>query len=146
MPGTPILPHECFVCITTATLSLPCVDPRRPNVRCNHWEVSPRTRLSRGHTGMPPCVGNKRRRIRVPSITSHICVKEGCREEHLAKKERTVVSSLRICAAHRPSGSPSGPVKENHTPRYLTASVGGAVVVVCSLRTPSLSSATKVSG
>ena len=82
----------------------------------------------------------------MPSITSHICEKEGLKEEHLAEKERTVVSSLRICAAHRPSGSPSGPVKENHTPRYLTASVGGTVGIVCSPRTPSLSSATSVIG
>ena len=84
--------------------------------------------------------------MRVPSITSHICEKEGRREEHLAKKERTVISNLRICVAHRPSGSPSGPVKENHTPRYRTASAGGTVDMVCSRRTPSLSSATKVIG
>ena len=82
----------------------------------------------------------------MPSMTSHICEKEGRSEEHLAKKDRTVISSLRICAAHRPSGSPSGPVKENHTPRYRTASDGGTVDIVCSLRTPSLSSATKVIG
>ena len=84
--------------------------------------------------------------MRVPSMTSHICENEGRREEHLAKKERTVPSSLRICAAHRPSGSPSGPEKENHTPRYRTASVGGTVDIVCSRRTPSLSRATKVIG
>ena len=109
-------------------------------------DVAPRTRSSRGHTRMPPWVGNRRRRMRVPSITSHICENEGRREEHLAKKERTAISNLRICAAHRPSGSPSGPAKENHAPRYRTASAGGTVDIVCSRRTPSLSSATKVIG
>ena len=74
----------------------------------------------------------------MPSITSHICAKEGLREEHLAKKERTVASSFCICGAQRPSGSPSAPEKENHTPRYLylTTSVGGTVVIVCSRKTP----------
>ena len=87
---------------------------------------------------MPPWVGNRLRRIRVPSITSHICAKEGLREEHLAKQERTVASSFCISVAQRPSGSPSAPEKENHTPRYLylTASVGGTVVIVCSRKTP----------
>ena len=81
-----------------------------------------------------------------PSITSHICTKEGRREEHLPKKERTVASSFCICTAHRPLGSDAGPVNENHTPRYRTASVGGTVVIVCSRNTPSASRATNVIG
>ena len=74
----------------------------------------------------------------MPSITSHICAKEGLKEEHLAKKERTVASSFCICVVQRPSGSPSAPEKENHTPRYLylAASVGGTVVIVCSRKIP----------
>ena len=68
--------------------------------------------------------------MRVPSMTSHICAKEGRREEHLPKKERTVAPSFCICTAHRPSGSDVGPVKENHTPKYRTASVGGTVVIL----------------
>ena len=146
MSGTPNPPWARLVCMASETLSFPYADPRRPRVRCIHREISPRTLSRNDHTGMPPWVGNSKRRIKVPSTTSHICANDGLREEHLSKKERTVPSNLRICTAHRPRGSSGGPVKENHTPRYRTASVGDTVVMVCSLSTPSASRATNVMG
>jgi hypothetical protein len=45
-----------------------------------------------------------------------------------------------------PFGSLGGPVKENHTPKYRTASVDGTVVIVCSHNIPSESRATNVMG
>ena len=49
--GTPIPPCVRLVCMTSEALSFPCEDPRRPRVRCIHWEMSPRNRSNRGQTG-----------------------------------------------------------------------------------------------
>ena len=60
-----------------------------------------------------------------------LCKGRPYREEHLPKKERTVAS--RFLHLHCPPSAPGSdvdPVKENHTPKYRTASVGGTVVML----------------
>ena len=78
--------------------------------------------------------------------TSHICAKEGRKDEHVLKKLARIATSLDIWHAHLPFASPTGPEKVNHTPRYRTASVGSTKVIGWVRKTPSLSKATKVSG
>ena len=53
MSGIPSPPQARGVCITSATLSLPVADPRKPRVRCIHCDVRPLTRSSRCQTGTP---------------------------------------------------------------------------------------------
>ena len=93
--GIPSPPHVRDVCITSATLSLPVADPRKPRVRCIHCDVRPLTRSSSCQTGTPLWMGKSSLRMRVLSRTSLICANEGCNEEHFSKNEvMTPVSFL----------------------------------------------------
>ena len=94
--GIPSPPHARGVCITSATLSLPVADPRKPRVRCIHCDVRPRTRSSRCQTGTPLWMGKSNLRMRVLSRTSHICANEGCSEEHFSKNEVMIPASFLI--------------------------------------------------
>ena len=64
----------------------------------------------------------------------------------MLKKLARKATSLDIWHAHLPFASPTGPEKENPTPRYRAASVGSTEAVGWVRKTPSLSKATKVSG
>ena len=45
--GTPNPPWARLACITSETLPFLWDDPRKPRVRCIHWETIPRTRSSK---------------------------------------------------------------------------------------------------
>ena len=85
--GTPIPPWVRLVCMATSeTLPFPSEDPCRPRLRCIHWEMSPRTRPSSGQSGMPPWIGNNRRRMRVPSSYLLLLAARMCTHYSAAQK------------------------------------------------------------